>query len=496
MLSDTSGSGERQVPPNHWHDVGGTRLEDPIEILPDKPLELWEAQTDALVTTLISKGFLRVDELRRGVEALAPDFYESMAYYERWGVAITGIMLEKGVVTSQELVDAFAGDDISGDSVPQVPLPRFEVGQTVWVRPEELRTRWRKPHLRTPGYVHGRVGIVERVCGDFEDPELLAFGGILGTSLVPPASQASHQQTLYRVRFKQADIWEHYDGSNEDTVDVEIFGNWLQSAALNDSTPLPTFSSSGGGGGVMPVAVAPHDHHGDGEHDHDHDHHHDDEDHVHLTRPEIEQNAVNGETEETVARRVTAALRRALVNKGVLNGGELRAAVEKLEAGFGKYDAARMVARAWVDPAYRELLLTDATAAATELGLVASNNTASTVLTVVANEPGKVHNVVVCTLCSCYPRSLLGMPPSWYKSRSYRARTVRQPRAVLREFGLTLPDATAIRVHDSTADLRYIVLPSRPEGTEGLSEEELVRLVARDSMIGVALPYNSLAEVP
>ena len=144
-------------------------------------------------------------------------------------------------------------------------------------------------------------------------------------------------------------------------------------------------------------------------------------------------------------------------------------------------NGARVVARAWADPAFRERLLKDANSACAELGyplptthLIALENTQ------------KVHHVVVCTLCSCYPRELLGMPPAWYKSRAYRARIVREPRAVLDEFGLSLPDDAELRVRDSTADLRYLVVPRRPEGTAGMSEDELVALITRDSMIGVA----------
>ena len=146
-------------------------------------------------------------------------------------------------------------------------------------------------------------------------------------------------------------------------------------------------------------------------------------------------------------------------------------------------NGAAVVARAWTDPAFKARLLADASAASREMGfdigplnLIAVENTADT------------HNLIVCTLCSCYPRNLLGLPPDWYKTRAYRSRAVREPRAVLREFGLDLPDHVTVRVHDSTADMRYIVLPARPEGTEGMDEAALARLVTRDSMIGTGLP--------
>jgi nitrile hydratase subunit alpha len=174
------------------------------------------------------------------------------------------------------------------------------------------------------------------------------------------------------------------------------------------------------------------------------------------------------------------ALKELLIEKGVVTPDELRVMLEKRETTSSAHGA-KVVARAWVDPAYKARLLADGNAAVAELGfpmhttnLVALENT------------GSVHNAVVCTLCSCYPRELLGLPPSWYKSRSYRARMVREPRAVLAEFGTPLPDHIEVRVHDSTADMRYLVIPRRPEGIEGLSEEELSRLVTRDAMIGVS----------
>jgi nitrile hydratase subunit alpha len=141
------------------------------------------------------------------------------------------------------------------------------------------------------------------------------------------------------------------------------------------------------------------------------------------------------------------------------------------------------VARAWVDPAYKARLLADAPAAARELGV----ETGSTQLVVLENTPER-HNLVVCTLCSCYPKRVLGIPPDWYKSRAYRSRAVSEPRAVLAEFGTELPAGVAVHVHDSTADLRYLVLPMRPPGTEAMSEEELSTLATRDTMIGVAVP--------
>jgi nitrile hydratase len=176
------------------------------------------------------------------------------------------------------------------------------------------------------------------------------------------------------------------------------------------------------------------------------------------------------------------AVRELLIEKGIVTADEVRRQVEDMDgrnAGMG----ARMVARAWVDPAYKQRMLADGNAAAEEVGL----DHGLYKLVVVENTP-QVHNVIVCTLCSCYPRWLLGLPPDWYKSRSYRSRVVREPRSVLSEFGLDLPADVTVRVHDSNADMRYLVLPMRPARTEGLDEAALASLVTRDSMIGVTVP--------
>jgi nitrile hydratase len=176
------------------------------------------------------------------------------------------------------------------------------------------------------------------------------------------------------------------------------------------------------------------------------------------------------------------SLRELLVEKGVVTEeaiGEEVAAMRARTPARG----AQVVARAWLDPAFKQRLLKNGTAACEELGLEIPGLR----LVVVENTP-QVHNAIVCTLCSCYPRVLLGIPPDWYKSRNYRSRMVREPRAVLGEFGLRLGDEVAIRVHDSTADMRYLVLPMRPAGSDGWDEARLAAVVTRDSMIGVAVP--------
>ena len=178
------------------------------------------------------------------------------------------------------------------------------------------------------------------------------------------------------------------------------------------------------------------------------------------------------------------SLRELLVEKGLLTEEQIRREVEDMR-GRTPERGAKVVARAWVDDAYKKRLLENGTKACEELGL----DVPALKLVVVESTP-QVHNVIVCTLCSCYPRMLLGIPPDWYKSRAYRSRMVREPREVLKEFGLNIPSQTQIRVHDSTADMRYLVLPLRPAGTEGWSEERLAALVTRDSMIGVSAPKS------
>jgi nitrile hydratase alpha subunit len=186
----------------------------------------------------------------------------------------------------------------------------------------------------------------------------------------------------------------------------------------------------------------------------------------------------------TYHERLETAVRELLLDKGVFAGDDLRRVLEVFDSQSPALGG-KVVARAWVDPEYKRRLLADGTAACEELGIPMGG----TKLVVVENTP-EVHNLIVCTLCSCYPRPVLGLPPDWYKSRAYRSRAVREPRVVLAEFGTALPAGVAVRVHDSTADMRYLVLPLRPAGTEGLSEAELAELVTRDSMIGVAPPQR------
>ena len=180
------------------------------------------------------------------------------------------------------------------------------------------------------------------------------------------------------------------------------------------------------------------------------------------------------------------ALESLLVEKGLVDPEALDALIDVFENKVGPKNGARVVARAWTDPDYKKRLLEDGTAAIAELGITGMEGTDMKIV----ENTDEVHNVVVCTLCSCYPWPTLGLPPVWYKSAPYRARVVRDPRGVLSEFGLDLPDEKEVRVWDSSAEIRYLVLPQRPEGTDGMSEEELAGLVTRDSMVGTNVAEN------
>jgi nitrile hydratase len=206
-----------------------------------------------------------------------------------------------------------------------------------------------------------------------------------------------------------------------------------------------------------------------------HDHAHDDH---RPTREDDDELLTEGEAR-------FLALKGLLIDQGVIAADEIRARMEFNERG-SPHQAARMIARAWLDPAFKARMLADTKAAALEMGI----ETTEAELVTIENTPER-HNMVVCTLCSCYPRSLLGEPPAFYVSKAYRSRAVREPRKVLREFGVEIPEHVDIAVHDSNADLRYVVMPMRPAGSDGLSEDELAALITRDCVVGCALPAGT-----
>ena len=215
-----------------------------------------------------------------------------------------------------------------------------------------------------------------------------------------------------------------------------------------------------------------HDHHDDEHDDHGHDH------------GAVSHSPPRPDLDDTLTywRTMEIALRELLIEKGHVTAAEVHRQVEDMD-GRTPVRGARVVARAWVDPAFKQQLLDTGNDAVAQLGI-----DRGVYKLVVVENTEKVHNLVVCTLCSCYPRWLLGLPPDWYKSRDYRSRAVSEPRSVLREFGTEISDDATVRVHDSTADMRYLVLPRRPDGTEGWSEDQLAAIVTRDTMIGVTQP--------
>ena len=205
-----------------------------------------------------------------------------------------------------------------------------------------------------------------------------------------------------------------------------------------------------------------------GTHDHDHDHDHP------GTTPDVNETGYY----ELMAE----AMKELLIEKGVVSADDVRRNLEFLDS-RDPAEGARIIARAWTDADFKKRLLEDGTKAVGELGFPMGDAEL-----IVVENTSDVHNMIVCTLCSCYPRTVLGLPPDWYKSKSYRARAVVEPRSVLKEFGTELPSDKTVRVHDSNADMRYLVLPEQPDGTEGWAEEQLTAIVTRDAMVGVTLP--------
>ena len=214
-------------------------------------------------------------------------------------------------------------------------------------------------------------------------------------------------------------------------------------------------------------------------HDHDHPHDHSGS---HDPAAAHRHPPLRPDQDDTITywRAMEIAVRGLLIEKGILSADEVRRAVEDMDTRT-PLQGARIVAKAWTDPEFRRLLLADGNAACEALGMEGG-----IYKLVVVENTDDVHNVIVCTLCSCYPRWLLGLPPDWYKSRNYRSRVINEPRDVLREFGTEIAEDAVVRVHDSTADMRYLVLPKRPAGTDGWPEDKLAALITRDSMIGVA----------
>ena len=458
------------------HDLGGQEaFFGPINVDKTsgsaKDLQSWEQQCHSLFVVLATKQLVTTDQLRAAIEGLTAKQYHTWTYYEKWSAAMATLLLQANVVTHAELSKALFGDAYSEGNHNQPP--RFAVNDKVRVKEYATAVEWQRPHIRTPGYVYGVAGRVERYTGRFPDPSFLAFAWT--------QSPAVPSQHLYRVKFRMRDLWPEQclESDNNDLVEVELYEHWLEPSEVAHGHAYEghqLFDHQQNGDDCIH----------DSEHHHHHHHHHGD--HLHEARPLVEQRAVDREGPPRPGKQLHQALMKILVEKDIVSVNEVRLVMEKLDTAGKQLDGASLVVEAWMDPSFRERLLANPSAAAQEIGIVTSNPNAPTVLSVVPNTP-TTHNLVVCTLCSCYPSGLLGIAPSWYKSSEFRSRAVREPRRVLEEdFGLDVSHKATLRVHDSTADHRYIVLPERPAGTEGWSKEDLRALITRDTMIGVAVP--------
>lgn len=513
------------------HDVGGAvgELENGGFIdIKDKKLQHWELSIHALLVLLASRSpaLMTTDELRRGVEALEPVIYNSWGYYERWAAAMTAILLERGVFTQLQWDQYLSGDEYVTTEAHSV---KFSVGQHVKIRKENSRIRWRRPHIRCPGYIFGVSGVISNVIGVFDDPFMLAFRG------------KGPKQPLYTVIVKLRDLWaggKYPTGditsadqsyAADDVIEIEVYQDWLEEnhdalahqhnehdhshehyhEHCRDHAHNHCDSKHADcehhhhqhdvvEAGVIAdrdqtahAALSEHSHSHEHSHEHGHEHKHGHDHHHTASTSASTTCAASVQDEITPGQVVAETLLRLLTDLQVIQTEKVHQTIDKLESAGRRLTGATLVARAWKDAAFKARLLANPAAAGLEVDVVTSNPNAPTVLRVVENTP-ETHHAVVCTLCSCYPAALLGLSPAWYKSRNYRARMVREPRRVLQDtFGLVLPTTQRIMVHDSTADCRYLVLPMPPKelvasgAIDSLSWEELVPYVTRNSMVGV-----------
>jgi hypothetical protein len=341
------------------HDLGGQDFGEIV--VTDRPLSFWEFSIHALLVILAQKNpsLMTTDELRRSVEALEPNAYSTWGYYEKWSAAMTHILLERGVITQDEL-DA----ELLGNSCMIEPTlePSFQVGDIVQVKSEDTRVRWRKPHLRCPGYVFNCVGVIEKYIGKFDDPFLLAFRG------------HGPQQHLYCVSFYLRDIWpEGCNQSSNDKVTLDVYEGWLMSASPQ-TKPVESASPINSAADLDTYDHHSFDHHHGHDHDHDHQHgHHDDQTHphdhshdhdhghLHETRVEIECKSIEKEGEETPGKLVGEAVLRTLFKKGIVTEQQVRDVVMKLEGLSSRLAGADLVVKAWMDPEYKARLLENGT---------------------------------------------------------------------------------------------------------------------------------------
>ena len=435
----------------------------------------WEVELLALMVVLCAMEKVTFQRLLDAHKSLQYDWGHGV-----WAVALAKVLLEQGHDSGgfdlQELGHAL-GDASNGREA-------FNVGDRVRLRTTAGRpaSRWRRPHLPVPGSLEGVTGTVVKTMGMRSDPAFFRFSCEIG--LVDEGCQ----EACYCVSFPLQDVtpvcWRS-PHSSEKAVLVEVFQSWLQGEFTNDPQPVPLAK----GPRAKPpkrrslrqsLRTVVQEMHDAGlalqvgpkipKQAHDH-----------LPRAEVEQGAVDEEGTEEPGQRLTEALMGLTLRE--VGAAAVPRAVEIIEELGSEALGPRVVARAWLDEGFRTWLLTDANEAIRSLDSLANHSKVK-----VVESTSEVHNLLVCTLCSCYPVSLLGLAPSWYKSREYRTQAIHHPRELLQSFGLEVPSKVNIHVLDSNADLRYFVLPRRPAGTDAWSEEQLMELVTRDTMIGVAVP--------
>ena len=455
----------------------------------DKQLHHWEQQIHALVVVLVSTEQVRTSELQQEVLGLSDEGFDhgDWGYYGKWAAALAKLLLKQDIIDVKELDVALGGRSPQRGEA-------FKVGASVRIKDRTQTgpaSQWRRPFLTVPGSVAGLQGTVSERLGLRSDDSFFALQKSLGL-------EATCKQYMYVVDIDS----EALSKDPERLVTVEASQCWLETLkpeAEADAKPSGAAKAPKAPKrrhlrqSLKTVAQSMHDfaskhaefrersakiHSEQGRH----------EPHEHLPRSIVEAQAVEKEGRETPGQRVTEALLQVLTYRGVLAMSAVSRAMEVIDS-LGVHPVGPwIVARAWCDTSFKSLLLEDAHAAIQMLGHEATSSTSTVRIKVVESTP-RVHNLVVCTLCSCYPVTLLGLSPAWYKSREYREQAVERPRELLKEsFGLEIPQDVELRVHDSNSELRYIVLPQRPVGTEGWSEERLAPLVTRDAMIGVALP--------
>lgn len=431
------------------HDVGGSTaaLEGLEKDKIDMPSKFWELQAHALLALLATKKLIVVSELRRGVENLPKQIYDSAPYFGKWTRSFINILLEKGVITDTEIEQYFAKNGLSSDFSKPLETP-FKSNDKVLVKHEDFSKFWIRPHLRTPGYIHGCVGTVETLIGLFDAPNLSGFW-----------NRTVSKQRLYRVSFKQIDIWPHYDGNPSDEISIELFEPWLDK---HDQDNEKTTNSKLGPQESKKAKLS----------------------HSHGSRSKTEQDAIEIDGEVSIDEHLTTGLVELLNAKQIITIQEVNEAIEANKIKGSISNGAKIVIKAWKDESFRNALKKDANEALKTIGLSGSNAHATTKLVCVFNTKDE-HHVIVCTLCSCYPSTLLGGSPAWYKSRSYRSRVVVEPRKVLAAFGTTIDQNIKVIVHDSTADCRYMVIPLAPNNLNAMSDADLESLITRDHLIGV-----------